>query len=120
MKCKFSIIIPFRKRPDDSDSITRLDTAIACFATIQAIEVVVLDTGQHSIWPQLVNGRQKNLCYFHQPDSGVFSPGRVRNWAVEKATGQYIFLFDADLLISHKLLCRLLECIGTLQNNSTV
>ena len=46
---------------------------------------------------------QGNLVYCHCPEPGVFAPGRVRNQAVKRARGRFIFLFDADLLISRVL-----------------
>ncbi|WP_422134131.1 glycosyltransferase [Endozoicomonas sp. ALD040] len=102
-----SVIIPFRKRSGDRASIERLDQAIACFADQPDIELVVFDTGRQSTRLKLTNGQQDNLRYFHQYQPGVFAPGQVRNAAVAHATGQYIFLFDADLLISREMIDQL-------------
>ena len=103
MNAVLSVIIPFRERSADPDAIRRLDTAIACFAGVPNIEVVVCDSGQQSTDFKLTGRQQENLRYYHQCQPGVFAPGRVRNAAVERATGRYIFLFDADLLISRKM-----------------
>ena len=109
-----SIIIPFCKRLFDSGSVQRLDDAISCFADQPNIEVVVLDTGRHSAQLKLTHRGQENLRYSHQFQPGVFAPGLVRNTAVALATGQYIFLLDADLLISHQLVSQLVSYAQTL------
>ena len=97
-----SIIIPFKQRPGDPDCIRRLAHALQCFAGVPDTEVVVYDTGASSLAAlDLKLLSQGNLTYYHQPEPGVFAPGRVRNHAIEKARGRFIFLFDADLLISH-------------------
>lgn len=103
MSILLSVIVPFRKRSGDAGSVRRLDQAVGCFAGLANVEVVVYDTGSQSARPLLENQHQDNLCYFHQSIPGVFAPGRVRNLALACATGQYVFLFDADLLISRSV-----------------
>lgn len=105
---KLSIIIPFSKRLADADCLRRLDQAIGCFAQQPNIEVVVFDVGRRSALSALDHRHQPNLRYFHEYSSGVFSPGRVRNLAVNCARGEFIFLMDADLLISRAMVDRLL------------
>ncbi len=102
-----SVIIPFRERSGDPNSVERLNQAIACFADQPYMEVVVLDTGRQSVCFKLANRQQKNLRYFHEVQPGVFSPGQVRNGAVARATGDYVFLFDGDLLISREMVDQL-------------
>lgn len=114
MNTRISVIIPFRKRPGDWACIERLDQAIACFSDQPAMELVVLDTGRDSAGLKLTNRQQKNLRYVHEFQSGVFAPGRVRNAAVAHATGQYIFLFDADLLISREIVDQLHDFVQAL------
>ncbi|ELT95299.1 hypothetical protein CAPTEDRAFT_191734 [Capitella teleta] len=116
VKALLSVIIPFRERPGDLDSVHRLDAAIACFAGLSNIEVVVFDTGRHSTRLKLTNSQQENLRFFHQFQPGVFAPGRVRNAAVAHATGRYIFLFDADLLISRKMAGQLSGFVRALES----
>ena len=108
-----SIIIPFAER--DTDSIRRLNDALACFANQPAIEVVLVDVGRHSVLTKLTYCEQINLRYSHCYQRGVFSPGRVRNCAAEQATGDFLFLMDADLLISQRMIATLFRCIESLQ-----
>lgn len=114
MSRQLSVIIPFCERPSDLGCIGRLDAAIACFSGLSDIEVVVFDTGRESAQPKLINQKQKNLCYFHKYQPGVFSPGLVRNAAVGCATGRFIFLFDADLLISRYMAEQLVGFIDSM------
>lgn len=114
MNALLSVIIPFQKRSGDRASIERLDQAIACFTDQTAIEVVVFDTGRQSARGKLASKQQGNLRYIHQFQPGVFAPGKVRNAAVAHATGQYIFLFDADLLISRTMAAQLSDFVREL------
>ena len=111
---KLSVIIPFSQRAGDSDAIRRLDNAIGCFAEQTAIEVVVCDAGRCSSYAKLSNRQQANLRYIHHYESGVFSPGHVRNRAIDHAVGRYIFLMDADLLINQALISKLLRYVDDL------
>lgn len=65
-----SIIIPFAER--DTDSIRRLNSAIACFAHQPTIEVVLVDAGRRSVLTKLTNTEQVNLRYSHCYQRGVF------------------------------------------------
>ena len=114
MSTHLSVIIPFRERSGDRASIERLNQAIACFAGQPDIEIIVFDTGRQSAWFKLANRQQENLRYFHGVQPGVFAPGQVRNAAVAHATGQYIFLFDADLLISREMVDQLSDFVREL------
>ena len=111
-----SIIVPFAER--DTDSIRRLNNAIACFAHQPTIEVVLVDAGRRSVLTKLTNTDQVNLRYSHCYQRGVFSPGSVRNFAAQQATGDYLFLMDADLLISQHTITTLFSCIASLQTQA--
>ena len=95
-----SVIIPFCYRKGDSFCIVRLQNTIECFKGLDNVEVVIFDTSVNrerylSCLEKFVNS---NIKYFYNPEHSIFSPGKTRNSAVEKAQGDYIFFCDADLL----------------------
>ena len=111
-----SVIIPFRKRANDPDCIRRLECAIECFADVPEVEIVVYDTGTVPLTEYGLSVLNKaNLSYYQKPERGVFAPGRVRNHAINKARGRFVFLFDADLLISYSVIEALLKHIRVLE-----
>ena len=107
---KLSVIIPFSYREGDKQCLDRLRNTLACFRGRQGLEVVLFDTS-----PKRNSQSVKTVAsvpgvrYFHQSQHSVFSPGKTRNLAVEKARGDYLFFCDADLLCPESLVEALLD-----------
>nr|WP_283777795.1 glycosyltransferase [Sansalvadorimonas sp. 2012CJ34-2] len=93
---KLSVIIPFKER--GNSSIERLYWAVNCFFDFSKIEIIIFDVGANSIGYQLNFGFRRSIKYYHHPVDGTFSPGLIRNFAAKKATGDFLFFFDADLV----------------------
>ena len=105
-----SVIIPFSYRKGDKSCLPRLYNAVACFAGRADIELIIYDT---SLKAWLKSGHpvmsSRGVKYFHQPGRSVFSPGKTRNLAVQKASGRYLFFCDADLLCPQELIDALIK-----------
>ena len=98
-----SVIIPFMDRKGDKNCLLRLYNSISCFVDWKNFEVIVYDTSKKSCFTLIqLSLISKNINYYHEPSQNLFSPGKTRNQAIKKASGRYIFIFDADLLISYQ------------------
>ena len=98
-----SVIVPFSNRLGDKTGSQRLLNAVQCFQGIPQLEIIVFDTSRD---PQIQLQEQlhkiESVHYFSCVANDVFSPGKTRNLAVEKANGEYLFFYDADLLCSEE------------------
>lgn len=96
-----TVIIPFAQRKFDSHSLWRLNNAVRCFGT--QVDVLVYDTSATSNHAGLQAVLQSfNTQYVHEPKTGLFSPGAVRNQAVRHVSSEYLLFFDADHLCDKK------------------
>ncbi len=105
-----SVIIPFSYRKGDKACLQRLFNTVACFEEQPDLELVIFDVSRLQR-TELVSELKclSYVKYYHQPQRGVFSPGAIRNLAVEKACGGYLFFCDADLLCSRSFVASLTE-----------
>lgn len=90
----FSLIIPVYNRPQE------LDELLACIAqqTYTKFEVIVIEDGSQEKADQVANNYAKSvdLHYFFKENGGQ---GFARNYAFERAKGDFLIILDSDALI---------------------
>jgi glycosyltransferase involved in cell wall biosynthesis len=90
----FSVIIPVYNRPQE------LDELLACLTkqTYPNFEVLVIEDGSSITATDVVNryNEKLNLHYFVKENGGQ---GFARNYAFERATGEFFIILDSDALI---------------------
>lgn len=93
---KYSIIVPVYNRPAELrellDSLTR--------QTSKNFEVIIVDDGSDEPSQAVCDEFSDRLIikYFFKLNSG---PGPTRNFGFEKASGDYLVMFDSDCIIPH-------------------
>ena len=91
---KYSFLIPVYNRPDEVDELLQSLTE----QTLRDFEVIVVDDGS-SLPCREVTDRHAgrlDLHYFTKPNSG---PGQTRNFAAERAVGEYLLILDSDVIV---------------------
>ena len=91
---KYSFLIPVYNRPDEVDELLQSLTE----QTRRDFEVIVVDDGS-SLPCRDVADRHTGLLdlrYFTKPNSG---PGQTRNYAAERAQGDYLLILDSDCIV---------------------
>lgn len=98
---ELTVVIPFATRKHDKDCLLRLKNAVACFDANPFVDVLVYDT---TVSPDYsasdIIRQQSHVRYVHNPQKGLFSPGKVRNLAVGCVETEYLLFFDGDHLCS--------------------
>lgn len=91
---KYSILIPVYNRPDEVDELLQSLTA----QTVKSFEVVVVDDGSTLPCREVTDryASQLTLHYYSKPNSG---PGPTRNFAAERAHGEYLLILDSDCIL---------------------
>jgi len=95
----YSIIIPVYNRPEEIKELLESLTK----QTYKNFEVVIVEDGSKDSAEEIVKSFQKKLSiqYFYKENTGQ---GLSRNYAYERASGDYFIVFDSDCLIpSHYL-----------------
>ncbi|MGF7078232.1 glycosyltransferase [Mucilaginibacter sp. UYCu711] len=90
----FSIIIPLYNRPQEIKELLETLT----LQTYKNFEVLVIEDGSKDDAEEVVKSfaDQLDLKYFVKENAGQ---GFARNYAFERATGDYFIIFDSDCLI---------------------
>ena len=91
---KYSFLIPVYNRPDEVDELLQSLTE----QTLRDFEVIVVDDGSSLPCREVTDrhaGRM-DLHYFTKPNSG---PGQTRNFAAERAVGEYLLILDSDVIV---------------------
>ena len=90
----FSIIVPLYNRPQEIKEL--LETLV--LQTYTQFEVLVIEDGSVNDAADIVNSfaDKLNIKYFVKPNEGQ---GFARNYAFERAQGDYFIIFDSDCLI---------------------
>jgi len=90
----FSIIIPLYNRPQEIKELLETLTT----QTYKNFEVLVIEDGSKDGAEEIVKSfeSQLNLRYFVKDNAGQ---GFARNYAFERAKGDYFIIFDSDCLI---------------------
>ena len=91
---KYSILIPVYNRPDEVDELLASLEA----QTVRDFEVVVVDDGSSVPCRAVADKHAANLRlrYFFKPNSG---PGQTRNFAAQRAEGDYLLILDSDCIL---------------------
>lgn len=91
---KFSVIIPVYNRPDEVDELLFSLTE----QTYEDFEVIVVEDGSTIPCKEVVDkyADQLNIRYFIKPNSG---PAQSRNYGAERATGEFLVIFDSDCIL---------------------
>src|ERR1700753_55941 len=91
----FSIIIPLYNRPDEIRELLETLTQ----QTYKHFEVLVIEDGSTKDAAAIVQSFSDRLDvhYFVKPNSGQ---GFSRNFAFERAKGDYFIVFDSDILVA--------------------
>ncbi len=91
---RFSVIIPVYNRPDEVaellDSLTK--------QTYRNYEIILVEDGSSVPCEVVVKAYEDRLPvhYYTKPNSG---PGQTRNYGAERAKGEYLLIWDSDILI---------------------
>lgn len=100
----FSVIIPVYNRPQE------LDELLACLtkSTYENFEVVIIEDGSENDAKSIVEKYQANLNlnYFVKENGGQ---GFARNYAFERAKGDFFVILDSDALIEPTYLQAVLD-----------
>lgn len=91
---RFSIIIPVYNRPDE---VAELLESLSK-QTDKGFEVLVIEDGSSVPCEAVVKAYADRLpvSYYTKPNSG---PGQTRNYGAERAKGEYLLIWDSDILI---------------------
>src|SRR5215217_3730297 len=90
----FSVIIPLYNRPQEIKELLETLT----LQTYKQFEVLVIEDGSTNDAADIVSGfkYQLDLHYYVKENAGQ---GFARNFAFERAKGDYFVIFDSDCLI---------------------
>lgn len=106
----FSLIIPVYNRPQE------LDELLACITqqTYTKFEVIVIEDGSQEKADQVANNYAKSvdLHYFFKENGGQ---GFARNYAFERAKGDFFIILDSDALIEANYLAAVKQGIESNQ-----
>lgn len=91
---KYSVIIPIYNRPDEMDELLESLT----HQTYTNFDVWIIEDGSTIDCKEVVNqyNDKLDIKYHYKPNSG---PGDSRNFGMDKATGEWLIIFDSDCLI---------------------
>ena len=91
---RFSIIVPVYNRPDEVDELLQSLTR----QTDKGFEVLIIEDGSSVPCEEVVKRFEGKLPvrYFSKPNSG---PGQTRNYGAQRANGEYLLIWDSDILV---------------------
>ncbi|HIZ01216.1 MAG TPA: glycosyltransferase [Candidatus Bacteroides merdipullorum] len=91
---KYSFLIPVYNRPEEVDELLQSLTA----QSFSDFEVVVVDDGSTLPCREVAEryADRLDLHYYTKPNSG---PGQTRNYAAERARGEYLLILDSDVIV---------------------
>ncbi len=91
---RFSIIIPVYNRPDEVAELLESLTQ----QSYRNYEIIIVEDGSSVPCEEVVKAYADRLpvTYYTKPNSG---PGQTRNYGAERAKGEYLLIWDSDILI---------------------
>lgn len=91
---RFSIIIPVYNRPDEVAELLESLTQ----QSYRNYEIIIVEDGSSVPCEAVVKAYADRLpvTYYTKPNSG---PGQTRNYGAERAKGEYLLIWDSDILI---------------------
>lgn len=95
MKLYFSFIIPVYNRPNEIDELL---TSMQQLEFDSHFEVVIVEDGSQKTAEKIIEKYQDTLqiSYYKKENTG---PGDSRNYAMQKAKGDYFLILDSDCLL---------------------
>ncbi|MEO9482103.1 MAG: glycosyltransferase [Ekhidna sp.] len=96
---KYSIIIPVYNRPDEVDELLKSLT----FQMLDDFEVLIIEDGSNIRCEDKVAlyDQKLNIRYYFKENSGQ---GFSRNYGFERASGEWLIVFDSDCIIPKEYL----------------
>lgn len=93
---KYSVIIPVYNRPDEVSEL--LESLARQNRDMSDVEVIVAEDGSALKCEDIVEGYASavNVRYYYKSNSG---PGPTRNFAAERAIGDYLIILDSDTVL---------------------
>ena len=112
MDLEFSIVIPVYNRPDEIDELLK---SLSQQTYQEKFEIIIVDDGSSLKSEECIKKYQDQLdiAYFYKANSG---PGLTRNFAMQKASGNYFIILDSDCILPEHYLD---EVSKSLLNNYT-
>lgn len=99
MPLKLSVIIPVYNRPDELNELLETLT----LQTRKPDEVIIVEDGSTISAEEVVDTFRVDLpLFYYRKENG--GQGFARNFGYEKASGDYLIVFDSDCLIPEKYL----------------
>lgn len=94
MNIFFSIVIPVFNRPDEVAELLESLTQ----QSYRNYEIIIVEDGSSVPCEAVVKAYADRLpvTYYTKPNSG---PGQTRNYGAERAKGEYLLIWDSDILI---------------------
>lgn len=93
-KPKYSIVVPVYNRPDEVAELLESLTQ----QSYRNYEIIIVEDGSSVPCEAVVKAYADRLpvTYYTKPNSG---PGQTRNYGAERAKGEYLLIWDSDILI---------------------
>ena len=93
-KPKYSIVVPVYNRPDEVAELLESLTK----QSYRDYEVIIVEDGSSVPCEDVVKAYADKLPlkYYAKPNSG---PGQSRNYGAERAKGEYLLIWDSDILV---------------------
>ncbi len=90
----YSVIVPVYNRPQELDELLES----LCRQTYTDFDVLIVDDGSSDRAEHIAEkyNAQLSLTYYYKPNTGQ---GFSRNFGFERASGEYLVVFDSDCLI---------------------
>ena len=90
---RFSIIVPVYNRPDEVAEL--LESLMQ--VPFHDYELIIVEDGSSVPCEAVVKAYDEKLPvqYYAKPNSG---PGQSRNYGAERAKGEYLLIWDSDIL----------------------
>ena len=91
---KYSVIVPVFNRPDEVKELLES----LCTQTFRDFEVILVEDGSTVPCEDVAKAFADRLSihYYTKPNSG---PGQTRNYAAERAGGEYLIILDSDVMV---------------------
>jgi glycosyltransferase involved in cell wall biosynthesis len=100
VELQFSIIIPVYNRPQEIDELLQ---SLTTQTYQKSFEVIVVEDGSTYSSEEIIKKYSKKLDinYFFKDNTGA---GLSRNFGMQKASGNYLIIFDSDIIVPQNYL----------------
>jgi glycosyltransferase involved in cell wall biosynthesis len=103
---KISVIVPIYGSFDPRRAILSLESVLNQNGV--DLEVIVSEQGEESVMRDLLPAPAIHIFTYHKPSPELsdFNPGRIRNIAAKRATGDFMYTNDADIIFLNEYFLR--------------